>query len=139
MLFFIAVTNVLSDREEARVLEVVLVSRVGSIGDGVPLGRDVGGTGRLTSRLSHSLGGGVISAVDVAAKAGVLEGVFSFGGVDVGSRQSIEADSLSFDDFSVGRWAREDLVGEMELESVTLLRALRPNIGERVVSPGLGV
>ena len=83
MLLFIAVTNVLSDREEVRVAEAVLVSGVGSVRDGVFLGRDVGGTGCLTSRLSHSLGGGVISAVDVAAKTGVLEGVFPLGGVDV--------------------------------------------------------
>jgi len=58
----------------------------------------------------------VISAVDVATEAGVLEGVFSFGGMDVGLRQSIEADSLSFGDFGVGRWAREDLIGEVGLE-----------------------
>jgi len=86
VLLLIAVTNVLSDREEVRVAEAVLVSGVGSVGDGVLLGRDVRGVGCLTSRLSHSLGGGVVSAVDVAAKAGVLEGVFLLGGVDVDLR-----------------------------------------------------
>jgi len=115
-LLLIAVTNVLGDREEVGVAEAVLVSRVGSVGDGVLFGRDVRGAGCLTSRLSHSLGGGVISAIDVAAKARVLEGMFSFGGVDIGLRQSIEADSLSFDDFGIGRWAREDLIGEVGLE-----------------------
>jgi len=58
----------------------------------------------------------VISAVDVATEAGVLESVFSFGGMDVGLGRSIEADGLSFDDFGVSRRARTGLVGEVELE-----------------------
>ena len=86
MLFFIAVPNILSDCEEVRVTEAVLVSGIGPIGSGVPFGRDMGGTGRLTGRLSHTLGGGVILAVDVATEARVLESVFSFGAMDVGSR-----------------------------------------------------
>jgi len=86
MLLFIAITNVLSDCEEVGVVETVLVGRVGSIRNGIPFGRDVRGAGRLTGRLSHSLGGGMILAVDVAAKTGVLESVFPFGGVNVGLR-----------------------------------------------------
>jgi len=116
VLLFVAVANVLSDREEVRVAETVLIGGIGSVGDGVPFGRDVGGTGCLTGRLSHSLGGGVIFAVDVAAETGVLEGVFSFRGVDVGLRRSVEADGLSFDNLGVSRWAREDLIGEIEFE-----------------------
>jgi len=116
MLLFIVVANVLSDCEEVRVAEAVLIGGVGSVGDGVSFSRDVGGAGRLTGRLSHSLGSGVISAVDVAAETGVLEGVLSFRGMDVGLRRLIEADGLSFDDFGVGRWAREDLIGEIEFE-----------------------
>jgi len=116
VLLFTAVANILSDCEEVRVVEVVLVGGVSSVGDGIPFSCDVGGTGRLTGRLSHSLGSGVISAVNVTAETGVLEGVFSFRGVDVGLRRSIEVDSLSFDDLGVGRWAREDLIGGVEFE-----------------------
>ena len=82
MLLFIAITNVLSDCEEVGVVETVLVGRVGSIRNGIPFGRDVRGAGRLTGRLSHSLGGGMILAVDVVTEASVLEGVFSLGGMD---------------------------------------------------------
>ena len=116
VLLFIAVANVLSDREEVRVVEAVLISGVGSVGDGVSFSRDVRGAGRLTGRLSHSLGGGVISAVDVTTETGVLEGMFSFRGVDVGLRRSIEADSLSFDNFGVSRWARTGLIEGVELD-----------------------
>jgi len=115
MLFFIAVSNILSDCEEVRVTEVVLVSGIGPIGSGVTLSRDVRGTGRLTGRLSHILRGGVVLAVIVVAEARVLESVFSFRGVDVSSGQSIEADGLPFDDLGVGGWTREDLVGKVEL------------------------
>ena len=86
MLFFTVVANVLSDHEEVRVAEVVLISGVGSVGDGVPLGCDVRGAGRLTGRLSHGLGSGVVFAVNVVAETRMLEGVLSFGGVDVGLR-----------------------------------------------------
>jgi len=116
MLFFVAITHVLSDREEVGVAETVLIGGIGPIGDGVSFSHDVGGTGRLIGRLSHALGDGVIFAIEVAAETGVLEGVFSFGGVDVGLGRSIEVDSLSLDDFGVGRRAREDLIGEMEFE-----------------------
>jgi len=105
VLFLIAVTNVLRDCEEVRVAEAVLISGVGSIRDGVSLGRDVRGAGCLTGRLSHPLGISVVSTVDVAAETGVLECVFSFGGMDVGSRRLIKANGLSFDDFGVCRWA----------------------------------
>ena len=84
MLFFIAVANILSDREEVRMVETVLIGRVGPIRDGVPFICDVRGAGRLTGRLSHSLGGGMILAIGVVAQTGVLEGMFSFGGMDVG-------------------------------------------------------
>ena len=86
MLFFIAVLSVLSDCEEVRVAETVLVSGIGSVGDGVLFCRDVGGVGRLTGRLSHSLGGGVVFTVDVATETGVLKGVLPFGGMDVDPR-----------------------------------------------------
>src|SRR5712671_3612655 len=103
VLFFIAVANILSDREEVGMAETVLIGRVGSIRDGVLFVCDVRGARRLIGRLSHSLGGGVVLAIGVAAEAGVLEGVFSFGGVDVGLGRSIETDSLPFDDFSISR------------------------------------
>jgi len=116
VLLFIVVASVLSDCKEGRVVETVLVGGVGSVGDGIPFSCDVGGAGHLTGRLSHSLGGSVVSAVDVPAETGVLEDVFSFRGVDVGLRRSIEVDSLSFDDLGVGRWVREDLIGGIEFE-----------------------
>jgi len=58
----------------------------------------------------------VIFAVGVVAKTGMLESVFSFGGVDVDLRRSIEADGSSFNDLGIGRQAGEDLIGEMGLE-----------------------
>ena len=116
MLFFIAVPNVLSDCEEARVTEAVLVSGIGPIGSGVILGRDVRGAGRLTGQLSHVSGSGVVFAIDVVAETRMLESVLLFGGVDVDLRRSIEADGLSFNDLGVGRQVAEDLIGEMELE-----------------------
>ena len=116
MLLFIVVANVLRDTEEVRVAETVLIGGVGSVRDGVSFSCDVGGVGHLMGRLSHSLGSGVVFAVDVAAETGVLEGVFSFRGVDVDLRRSIEADGLSFNDLGVGGQAGEDLIGEMELE-----------------------
>ena len=72
MLFLIAVTNILSDREEVGVAEVVLISGIGPIRNGVTFSRDVRGVGCLTGRLSHTLGSGVVFTVDVVAKAGVL-------------------------------------------------------------------
>jgi len=84
VLFFIAVTNVLSDCEEVGVAETVLIGGVSPIRDGVFSGRDVRGVRRLIGRLIHSLGSGVIPAVDVATETGVLESVLSFGGMDVG-------------------------------------------------------
>jgi|SRR5712671_4613368 len=116
VLLFTPVANVLGDRKEVGVAETVLVGGVGSVGDGILFSRDVRGAGDLTGRLSHASGGGVIPAVDISAEAGMLEGVFSFGGMDVVLGQSIEVDSLSLDDFGVGRWVREDLVGGGELE-----------------------
>jgi len=58
----------------------------------------------------------VIFAIDVVTETGVLESVFSFGGVDVGLGRSIETDSLSFDNFGVSRWARTGLIGGIEFE-----------------------
>ena len=116
VLLFIGVANVLSDCEEIRVAEVVLIGRVGSVGDGVSFSRNVGRTGRLTGRLSHPLGGGVVFAVGVAAEAGMLESVFLFGGMDVGLGRLVETDGLSFDNFGVSRWARAGLRGGVEFE-----------------------
>ena len=116
MLLFTAVANVLSDREEVGMVETVLVGRIGSVRDGVFFICDVRGAGRLTGRLSHSLGDGMVLAIDVAAEAGVLESVFSFGGMDVGLGRSIETDGLSFDNFGVSWWARAGLVGGVEPE-----------------------
>jgi len=48
VLFFTAVADVLSDCEEVRVAEAVLISGVGSVGDGVFVGCDVRGAGHLT-------------------------------------------------------------------------------------------
>ena len=48
MLFFIVIAHILSDCEEVRVAEAVLVSGIGSIGDGVGFGHDVRGVGHLT-------------------------------------------------------------------------------------------
>jgi len=116
VLLFITVANVLSDCEEIRVAEVVLIGRVGSVGDGVSFSRDVGGTGRWTGRLSHGLEDGVVFAVGVAAEARMLKSVLSFGGVDIDLRRSIEADGLSFNDFGVGGQMGEDLIGEVVVE-----------------------
>ena len=55
----------------------------------------------------------MIFAVLVATKMGMLEGVFSFGGVDESWRRPIETDCLLFDDFSVGGLLGEDLIGEV--------------------------
>jgi len=57
--------------------------------------------GWLTRRLTHSLGGGVVLAVEVVAEARVLEGVFAFRGVNVRFRRAIEADGSSFDNVGV--------------------------------------
>ena len=117
MLFFIAVANVLSDREEVGMVETVLIGGIGSVRDGVFFVRDVGGARRLTGRLSHSLGSGMVPAIDVVAEAGVLESVFSFGGMDVGLGRSIETDGLSFDNFGISRWSGEQAVGGVVLWS----------------------
>src|SRR5712675_197874 len=103
VLLFIAIANVLSDCEEVGVTETVLFGGVGTVRDGVSLCGDVGRAGRLIGRLSHSLGSGVIFAVSVTTETGVLESVFSFGGMDVDLRRLVEADGLSFNDFGVGR------------------------------------
>jgi len=103
MLFFIAVADVLSDREEVGVTEAVLFGGIGPVRDGISFHRDVGGMRRLIGRLSHSLRGGVVFTVGVAAETGVLKGVLSFGGVNVDRGRSVEADGLSFDNFGVGR------------------------------------
>jgi len=58
----------------------------------------------------------VVLAVDVATEAGVLESVFSFGGMDVGLGRSIEADGLSFDNLGVSRWTGAGLIGGVECE-----------------------
>jgi len=84
VLFFAVVANVLSDCEELGMAEAVLIGGIGPIRDGVLFSRDVRGAGHLTGRLSHSLGDGVVLAIDVATETGVLESVFSFRGVDVG-------------------------------------------------------
>jgi len=55
----------------------------------------------------------VVLAVFVTAKAGVSEGVFSFGGVDESRRRPIETDRLSSDDLSVGGFLDEDLIGKV--------------------------
>jgi len=116
MLFFTPIADVLSDREEIGVAEAVLIGGVGSIGDGVPFVRDVRGVGRLTGRLSHVLGAGMVSAVGVATETGVLESVFSFGGMDVGLGRSVETDGLSFDNFGVSGGVRAGLIGGAEFE-----------------------
>ena len=59
--------------------------------------------GRLTWRLTHRLGVGVVFAVGIAAEVGMLESVLAFGGMDIGLRGTIEADGLSFDDVGVRR------------------------------------
>jgi len=116
VLLFIAIANILSDCEEVGVAAAFLISGIGSVGDGVFFGRDVGGAGSLTDRLSHSLGVGMVSAVIVATETGVLECVFSLRGMDVVLRRPIEANGLSFDDLGVGRRAEEGLIGGVELE-----------------------
>ena len=60
--------------------------------------------GWLTGWLTHTLWTGVVFAIGVMTEARVLEGMFAFRGVDIRLRRAIEADSLSFDDFGVGRW-----------------------------------
>jgi len=85
-LFLIAVADVLSNCKEVRVAETVLIGGIGPVRDGIPFSCDVRGAGCLTGRLSHSLGSGVIFAVGVTAEAVMLEGMFSFRGMDVGLR-----------------------------------------------------
>jgi len=116
VLFLRAVASVLSDGEEFRVAGAVLIGGVGPVRDRISLSCDVGGVGNLTGRLSHALGGGVIFTVGVMAEAGMLEGMLVFGTMYIRLGRSVETDSLSVDDFGVGWWAREDLVGEVELE-----------------------
>ena len=116
MLFFVPIADVLSDREELGMAEAILIGRIGPIGDGVPFACDVRGVRRLTGRLSHALGIGVVSAVDVATETGVLESVLSFGRMDVGLGRPVETDGLSFDNFGVSRWTRADLIVGIEFE-----------------------
>ena len=71
----------------------------------------------MTGRLSHVSGAGVVLVVDIMAEAGMLEGVFSLRGVDVGLRGTIQVDGLSFDDFGVSGWLREHMVGGVVLWS----------------------
>jgi len=116
VLFFASIADVLSNREEVGMAEAVLIGRVGPIGDGIPFVCDVRGMRRLTGRLSHASGAGVVSAVDVATETGMLESVLSFGGMDVGLGRPVETDGLSFDNFGVSRWVRAGLIGGVEFE-----------------------
>jgi len=57
----------------------------------------------------------MILAIDVMTETRVLEGVFSFGGMDVDLGRSVETDGLSLDNFGVVGGGNE-LIGGMELE-----------------------
>jgi len=70
--------EVSSGGEKLRVLGLVPIHGVRSARDQVIMGRDMGGVTFLMGRLSHSLGIGVVFAVEVATEGGVLEGVFTF-------------------------------------------------------------
>jgi len=110
-----AVTSLLSDVEELRVSGTILIGGVCPIRDGVSLSCDVRGARGLTGRLSHVLEGGVVFTVGVVAEARVLKGVLAFRAMDVGLGRLIETDGLSVDNFGIGWWAREGLIGEAEL------------------------
>jgi len=117
MLLSARIVSLLWGLEEFRIVDAILVGGIGSIGDGISFGRDVGGAGHLTGLLTHGLRVGVVLAVDVVAKAGVLESVLAFGVVNVGFRRAVEADNLSSSNFGISRWLRERAVGGVMLWS----------------------
>ena len=71
--------------------------------------------GWLTWRLTHNLGVGMVLAIGVVTEARMLEGVFTFRGVDVRPGGAIEADGLSLDDFGVRWWMGQCAVGGVML------------------------
>jgi len=77
---------------------------------------DCTGRGRLTRRLTHSLGIEVVS-VEFVVETGVLGGVLVFGGMNTGFRGPIEADGLSFDDVGVRRGLGQTAIGDVMLQS----------------------
>jgi len=86
MLFSARIVSLLWGFEEFGVVDAILVGGIGPIGDEVFFSCDVGGAGHLTGRLTHVLWTGVVFAVGIVTEARVLEGVFAFGGMDVGFR-----------------------------------------------------
>src|SRR5712671_6370412 len=78
------------------------------------------GRGWLTWWLTHSLGVGVVFAVEIAAEVGMLESVLAFGGMDVGFRGTIEADGLSFDDVGIRRGLGQTAVGDVICEAARI-------------------
>ena len=86
MLLSTRIVSLLRGLEELRIVDVILSGGIGPVGDGVSFGRDVGGSGHLTGWLAHGLRVGVVFAVGVVAKAGVLESVFAFRVMNIGFR-----------------------------------------------------
>ena len=80
------IVSLLWGLEEFRIVDAILGGGIGPIRDEISFGRDVGGAGHLTGQLTHGLWVGVVLAVGVVAKAGVLESVFSFRAMNVGFR-----------------------------------------------------
>jgi len=72
--------------EEFGIVDAIFAGGVGPIGDGVSFRCDMGGKGDLTRRLTRGLQAGMVLAVGIMAEARMLEGVFAFGGVNVGLR-----------------------------------------------------
>jgi len=86
MLLSTWIVSLLWGLEEFGIVDAILGGGIGPVGDGISFGRDVGGAGHLTGWLTHGLRVGVVLAVGVVAKAGVLESVFTFGAMNVGFR-----------------------------------------------------
>ena len=77
MLFSAWIVALLRGLKEFGVVNLVFLGGVGSVGDEVFFGCDMGGVGYLTGWLTHGLGAGMVLAIGVVAEAGVLEGMFA--------------------------------------------------------------
>jgi len=86
MLLSTWIVSLLWGFKEFGIINAIFAGGVGPSGDGVSFGCDMGGMGHLTRRLTHGLRVGMVLAVGVVAEARMLEGMFAFGGVNVGLR-----------------------------------------------------
>ena len=83
MLFSAWIIALLRGFKELGVVNTIFIGGAGPIRDEVSFSCDVGGAGHLTGRLTHVLRIGVVFAVGIVTEARVLEGVFTFRGMDV--------------------------------------------------------